>query len=51
MTEFKLKWAYHWWEFVYGASWYVLGDLPFTWQMKAKRNNAFFAYSLNKQKQ
>jgi len=49
MNELKLKLAWKWWEFAYSASWYLLGDMPFTWDMKAKRNNAFFAYNLNKQ--
>ena len=41
----KALWKF--WEYAHKASWYVLGDLPFTWDMKAKRNNAYFRYILH----
>lgn len=47
--DFRLKVTWKFWELAYSASWHVLGDLPFTWQMKDKRNSAFFAYNLNRQ--
>lgn len=48
IKDLRLKFAWKFWELAYSASWCMLGDLPFTWQMKDKRNSAFFNYNLNK---
>lgn len=40
----KLKWKL--WEIAYSISYDVFGDLPITWDIKHKRNNAFFRYCL-----
>jgi len=34
------------WEYAHVASWYVLGDLPFTWDLKHKRNMAYMRYTM-----
>lgn len=41
----KALWKF--WEYAYKASWYLLGGLPFTWEIKAKRNKAYFKYILH----
>lgn len=41
------KALWNFWEYAHIASWHVLGDLPFTWDMKAKRNAAYFKYILH----
>lgn len=41
----KLLWKFF--EYAHKVSWYVLGDLPFTWDMKHKRNMAYIRYVLH----
>ena len=42
------KWVWKFWEMTYSLSWFLFGNLPITWDIKAKRNKAYFAYVLHR---
>ena len=40
----KALWKF--WQVAHDVSWFVFGDLPLTWELKHKRNMAYFRYTL-----
>lgn len=50
IEQVKNKYLWKFWEYAHAASWYVLGDLPFTWDLKHKRNMAYMRYTMPERK-
>lgn len=44
----KALWKF--WQKAHEVSWFVFGDLPFTWELKHKRNMAYVRYTLHTDK-